>query len=848
MNVLDQLKQFAEKVRSQTLKEMNTAELIGSIFIGIIDYLKNLINGYTRQPGVDTYNVTTGGKTSLLNTYPTPEKGWTVLVRNDETNEGKATTRQWNGSIWVNLETVITEDDIMLSGGSAKTGQQLDDEKKTSNNPFVPTITGSTVMPIEQWRKFIIGLELSISYNSSLFYSPAIISVGASSITIQIYSSKSRWTGQDAVKVAEFILPISGVVGLTNEYGTIVIDSNYAPATSLTSQWGAYCGFSKDVFHPNNNEAIRIFKTQGQITDISKDISGKLPISDIEYNPFDKSIQGNSSMSIEQWRKFILGLELKISYNSSLFYSPAIISVGASSITIQIYSSKSRWTGQDAVKVAEFVIPKSNVQYIENEYGIIVIDSNYAPATSLTSQWGAYCGFSKDVFRVDNNETVRLYNKTKNITPAPTSSDLYDAFLPPYLYATVGLEFNLYYDTYILCPEYGNGHPPFLFDIDCAKGLIDRRSFRLTPTVSDIGEYDFTLKLLNKDGSIGRVLTSKLIIVSAECPSVLKNVLAVGDSTMDDTGETIKQLQLNISECSGATPVFLGTHHPAPYKNEARSGLTYASYSNTRLAYRFEVEDVDPNIDLSDIYKFRGYYYNNANNPVILTHRWKINPDGTGFVIGYYFTDTFQPPTTFPAYLTPTNPSNPIIKVTGYSRKNFSIFRNNEGTGGRDIAYYRTEVLGLNASDKIDVVIMNCGINDCSGTLMNESAINGLITNVSDLITAFKADNPNTKFVLCLPKSRNSDLRLTSRNMLRYNIFNFSKKAVETFANYEGVIISQSGFAMDRFYGYPLIEQKVANRYEETLLMANNDVHPRTEGYYQEADGMTGSVLVALNL
>ncbi|WP_419033308.1 SGNH/GDSL hydrolase family protein [Dysgonomonas gadei] len=129
MSVLDQLKQYSTNVRYQTKKEMNTAELIGSVLIGIIEYLRNLIFGYIRQTGVDTYNDTTGGKTSLLNSYPSPQNGWTVLVRSDETNEGKATLRQWNGSQWINLETAIYEDDIMLSGGSPKTGLQLDNEK-----------------------------------------------------------------------------------------------------------------------------------------------------------------------------------------------------------------------------------------------------------------------------------------------------------------------------------------------------------------------------------------------------------------------------------------------------------------------------------------------------------------------------------------------------------------------------------------------------------------------------------------------------------------------------------------------------------------------------------------------
>ena len=121
MGVLDQLLLFARKIKLATDEESNTAELVGSTLEGIILYEMDSVNEYIRQPGVDTYAL-------LLTTYPTPDIGWRVLVRADETYEGKATLRQWNGSLWVNLETPVYEDDIMLSGGSSKTGAQLDTE------------------------------------------------------------------------------------------------------------------------------------------------------------------------------------------------------------------------------------------------------------------------------------------------------------------------------------------------------------------------------------------------------------------------------------------------------------------------------------------------------------------------------------------------------------------------------------------------------------------------------------------------------------------------------------------------------------------------------------------------
>lgn len=130
MSILEQLRQYSNKVRYQTLEEANTAELIGYIFFNIIQYLSGILFGYIRQPSVNTY-------AQLLSTYSTPELGWTVLVKADETNSYKATLRQWNGSIWVNLDTALYEDDIALSGGSTKTLQEIDDNKAESGGSIL---------------------------------------------------------------------------------------------------------------------------------------------------------------------------------------------------------------------------------------------------------------------------------------------------------------------------------------------------------------------------------------------------------------------------------------------------------------------------------------------------------------------------------------------------------------------------------------------------------------------------------------------------------------------------------------------------------------------------------------
>lgn len=83
--------------------EMNKADK------SVVDALQA---GVIMQPVVDTYNDTSGGKTSLFSSYPNPQIGWDVLVRNDENKGGKSNRYNWNGSVWVDMETGVYDEDV----------------------------------------------------------------------------------------------------------------------------------------------------------------------------------------------------------------------------------------------------------------------------------------------------------------------------------------------------------------------------------------------------------------------------------------------------------------------------------------------------------------------------------------------------------------------------------------------------------------------------------------------------------------------------------------------------------------------------------------------------------------
>ncbi|MDR2956250.1 MAG: hypothetical protein LBV43_14340 [Prevotella sp.] len=869
-------------------------------------------------------------------------------------------------------------------------------EKETANNPFVPTMSGSDVMPIEQWRSFILGLEIGENYNPNLYYSPAIIDpLDGANVSVNIYSSPNPKGGVVWERIVQFIIPTQNKGIQFHEVGQnrIVVDTRFIPAERIEAQNYNIAGLSPTVFVQGNSPYIEGYKqnnllkqsftgnkmslglgwlptegywqrngtyfefagyssttpipvVKGKYYCIFSLLTSIMSVVSVDANGNPKGVIRTGDVPFSAGHNAGVNI-IYIPSDSDIthisFSNPtntkglAYITEVNSNFVVDIYKTLKNFDADIVNLIGETSENSRNVR-IQNQYflgnrnanlikswletrgywdrtGVFKDFATWETTTPIEVNKGRYymilstmhanIGFAsvdsegnfKKIIKTGQLNWVSGYSYGLTMVYIPSDSDIthisvstetsnkslafvqevnsnlfveickalgdveklkeqiaemgagakpYDAFLPPKMYAVVGKEFNIYYDTFVLCPEYGNGHPPFLFDIDCTKGLMDKRSFRFTPSIGDIGEHDLTLRMLDNSGNIAKIYTSKLVIVDAILPTIIKLILSIGDSTSDDTGEVTKQLQINLSECDGATPLFLGTHQNEPAKNEARTGKQYNSFANGDTAYKFYFDGVDPNLDISNTFKFRNYYYDNDKNAILLIHRWIVNADGTGYAIGYHW-NAFTPPTIFPATLTSMNGENPTLNITNCEKlSNYSILKDNEGEGNLNFEYYRTEILGLASDKKIDVLTMDCGINDLTGALFTDAQIANVVNNAKKLVDAFLVDNPNGKIMLCLPKSRNSDLRLTTRNMLRVNIFNYSKKVIEVFANNPSVIISQSGFAMDRFYGYPLVEQKVASRYNETLLTANNDVHPRAEGYHQVADGMTGAVLMAL--
>ncbi|MFC6415953.1 hypothetical protein, partial [Massilia varians] len=151
--------------------------------------------------------------------------------------------------------------------------------------------------------------------------------------------------------------------------------------------------------------------------------------------------------------------------------------------------------------------------------------------------------------------------------------------LPSRVHAVVGTEFNLYYDAITLLPDVGDGEIPMLFDVVCAIGAHDRRSFRVTPTAGQIGSHALTITAYDNRGNVIATKATTLTVVAAAGLGTAKKIIGIGDSTTDDTGVVTKTLQEKLASFGGVVPTFLGLHGVAPYNMEARTGSTLSYFA-----------------------------------------------------------------------------------------------------------------------------------------------------------------------------------------------------------------------------------------------------------------------------
>lgn len=401
------------------------------------------------------------------------------------------------------------------------------------------------------------------------------------------------------------------------------------------------------------------------------------------------------------------------------------------------------------------------------------------------------------------------------------SSTLPVLTIPDMLYATVGVEFNLYYDALVL--------EDVPVQIYCAKGRTYNRCYRLLAKESDIGTHNLKITIFDKTYSEIMTKTVQLVVLPNEPETTPKIILQIGDS-LNSSGQVTKPLAQNFVSAGGVTPIFVGSVGTGDVKWEAFGGWTFERFCKPyKGEYRFYVTGAGPiaigNVFTNNSSKFRVTEVNTT--------------DGTGNINTERVAGSNVP--TDSGVLTIDGGSEQVT-YTRYEYKDGNNLWNPE-TNSVDIAYYR-ENIGL--SEKIDIVTIQLGINDIGvGDSYPDSAYYDTVCEYGKtLITAFNEDNPDTLFIVGLPciSGKTKDGFGTNYgspySYYRYEkkIFNMREALLRNLSGIINVTIAPIGIGVDRQYGYPTGKRPIAARIPTLETVHTNAVHPATPGYEQMAD------------
>jgi lysophospholipase L1-like esterase len=118
----------------------------------------------------------------------------------------------------------------------------------------------------------------------------------------------------------------------------------------------------------------------------------------------------------------------------------------------------------------------------------------------------------------------------KDITVATDSEKFFAGnvrlILPPVIYATPGIECNVYFDNIILTLNSNN----YAFDVTCPKGLQFQERWTFTPTDKEAGDYPIVIEVRDDSNKVVARGKSTVRVTAETSPKKPATLLIVGDS------------------------------------------------------------------------------------------------------------------------------------------------------------------------------------------------------------------------------------------------------------------------------------------------------------------------------
>ena len=451
---------------------------------------------------------------------------------------------------------------------------------------------------------------------------------------------------------------------------------------------------------------------------------------------------------------------------------------------------------------------------------------NYGGSSSLLNYNKA---ISLDYNRLIWYEIFVTNDKVAEMIDAALSVEIEDV-LPPVIYATVGVELNLYNDAVALSMDKGLDSPiNYIVRWNCSKGILTNRGFRITPTNNDIGDTIINCYIYTTDGKLA---TTKQSVIRVVAPSITsqKNILFVGDSTGQGSVNATYNDFSNVSLYEGTSPNFVGSKGTTP-KWEGFGGARWADFSTVgRKAFRCQVSGVGE-IALNSTYTNNGF-------------TWTVVEVNVTLGVGNILITKNDLPSSVDAPQT----NGTLIPTAGGENISYTDATEDSGNpfwhnNAVDFTHYRS-VIGL--SEHIDIVVVQLGLNGFESIETTRQYI-------IDFYNAAVADNEDCVVILGLiPGPANTlDAFGVSGNWMSTIDLYFKRRKLyielSKSGNYPNLRIATPNLNIDRYYGYPLNTRAVSSRNETLETYHTNYVHPETSGYAQIGDAYFPAIIATLN-
>src|SRR5690606_29237120 len=120
----------------------------------------------------------------------------------------------------------------------------------------------------------------------------------------------------------------------------------------------------------------------------------------------------------------------------------------------------------------------------------------------------------------------------------------------------------------------------------CNVGFGRERNFQYTPISADVGDKSLTINVFDAQKKVLQTKTVTLRVIPNTSPTTVKNILLIGDSTLNN-GPVAQTIRQNFVDIGGNIPIFLGGRGTAPANHFGWPGATFARFATQGSSQRF---------------------------------------------------------------------------------------------------------------------------------------------------------------------------------------------------------------------------------------------------------------------